>query len=66
MLKHQCKNCIYAEDEEKYDKYWMGLHFRCRKNPPTENGFPVVEADDWCGEFSTLVPVPPKPSEEAE
>jgi hypothetical protein len=66
MDNNKCKNCIYAEDKEKYDKYWMNKYFWCRKNPPTEKGFPIVSAEDWCGEFNTFIPAPPKPNEEAE
>ena len=25
------------------------VHFRCRRNAPTMNGFPAVYPTDWCG-----------------
>jgi hypothetical protein len=47
-----CKNCKYGL------KNSTGLYFQCRRNPPrvvTDPRkpalFPLVEAEDFCGEF---------------
>ncbi len=38
-----CETCwVYAPKKDK-------PHGRCRANPPTMKGYPVVYPDDWCG-----------------
>lgn len=48
----KCKTCMWfvpkaplVENQES-PVYDLG---RCRKNPPTLEGFPVVFVNDWCG-----------------
>ena len=45
----RCITCIYwarKGDKVAGDRGAIG---RCRANPPTMKGFPVVYATDWCG-----------------
>lgn len=48
-----CKDCRWAQAAPRPNS------FKCRRNPPVvhqarpgEALFPIVEHDDWCGEFS--------------
>jgi hypothetical protein len=48
-----CGHCSWSEEGKRPDS------FKCRRWPPVvhqarpgEALFPIVEADDWCGEFS--------------
>lgn len=48
-----CQHCRWAQEGKRPGS------FKCRRLPPTvhqarpgECLFPIVEADDWCGEFS--------------
>ncbi len=50
----RCDNCEYSE-------FFYCKYFECRKTPPTYSGtgrrgnFPLVFADDWCGDFELKV-----------
>jgi hypothetical protein len=49
--KMRCGTCMFFKEKgsgkvQRYD-HRIG---RCRRNAPTMKGFPVVYADDWCGE----------------
>lgn len=48
-----CKKCIhFAEKPAPEDERTHAIVGRCRRRAPvTEIGWPVVYADDWCGEF---------------
>lgn len=48
----RCGNCMYANYYSLYDKY------NCRRYPPKVSSlttncsdFPMVNVNDWCGEF---------------
>ena len=48
----RCENCRFAERGEGPDE---GLG-ECHRNPPRQSGnggsvFPIIQFDDWCGEF---------------
>jgi hypothetical protein len=58
MERPKCENCIF------YDKL-EGKIGKCKRYPPTlyydgeENSTlalsPVIESDDWCGEFKSVL-----------
>lgn len=31
------------------------IHYRCRRNAPTQDGWPEVDQDDSCGEYKHLL-----------
>lgn len=49
-----CDSCMFYVPKKKHstsgDSTVPSLEGRCRRNAPTLKGYPVVFADDWCGE----------------
>lgn len=42
-----CSSCMFYVPKGEHSTPAEG---RCRKHAPTLNGYPVVFADDWCGD----------------
>lgn len=43
----RCSTCMWFVEKEDSPAPKIG---RCRKHAPTMTGYPVVFADDWCGD----------------
>lgn len=63
MAIEQCSNCRFysLEDYEEDGINYEISYGLCRRYPPkridgTVSGFPVVEYDDWCGEYQKKFP----------
>ena len=62
----RCADCCYSDREQGVRRRdvavtEMGVcerrpvefdELRCRLNPPGPDGWPLVEPDDWCGQFA--------------
>lgn len=45
----KCEDCKYQSEVEIY----LGCDSVCRRHAPTDNGWPLVAHDDWCGDFES-------------
>lgn len=69
MALEKCENCkFYLTDDFEVDGITYERDFGlCRRFPPKrideESGFPMVEQDDWCGEYKNTDPQPNKKSD---
>ena len=47
-----CKDCKFYKELEPLE---TGVIGECRRNPPhADLSFPMVDDDDWCGEFAPI------------
>lgn len=47
-----CAACCFWIFSEFITGQQLGI---CRRNPPAYEGWPMTEAQDWCGEFKVAV-----------
>jgi len=49
-----CETCIFSDPGPVADGDWdKERDFSCHRRPPSSDGWPVVSADAWCGEWDS-------------
>jgi len=46
-----CAACRFFKPRKFMSPTTVPVSGRCRRNPPSDGGFPEVAHDDWCGRF---------------
>jgi hypothetical protein len=66
-MEKVCKNCVYAEMVAKegevftirdplgneINRVYEASAYLCRFAPPLTGQWPIVQSDDWCGQYSS-------------
>jgi hypothetical protein len=47
-MDETCANCRFWRPVKDQDGHKLGL---CRRFPPAYEGWPMTNAEDWCGEW---------------